>query len=120
MTSTRSLYAYRLCLFLPSPSYSRVDPESHLFEDAVCLSFLRLEFIKFSEPYLSASPSSASASLSIHVNPDKLSGIIARTWAKMTPNGRGLVVEELVPILPEELKKVTLEAVGTVKDAWEQ
>jgi hypothetical protein len=38
----------------------------------------------------------------------------------MTPNGRALVVEELVGILPEELKKVTLEAVGTVKDAWEQ
>jgi hypothetical protein len=92
------------------------DPESHLFEDAVCLSFLRLEFIKFSEPYLSSS----STPPTTHVNPDKLHGIIARTWAKMTPNGRALVVEELVGILPEELKKVTLEAVGTVKDAWEQ
>ncbi|GAA6009478.1 hypothetical protein JCM10207_003796 [Rhodosporidiobolus poonsookiae] len=87
------------------------DPEAHLFEDAICLTFLRLEFVKFSEPYLAAPTSPETASP--HVNPSKLGGIVAKTWAKVSSNGREVAVEELVPILPEELKTVVVESSAT-------
>ncbi|GAA5918039.1 hypothetical protein JCM6882_009484, partial [Rhodosporidiobolus microsporus] len=114
---------------LPKPEELK-DPEAHLFEDAVCLTFLRLQFADFAAPYLSSSstsstspsPSSPSAapSPSPHVTPAKLAGIVAKTWAKMTPLGRGVAVEELVGGLPEDLKSVVVEAVSGVRDAWEQ
>ncbi|GAA5851978.1 hypothetical protein JCM8547_000115 [Rhodosporidiobolus lusitaniae] len=103
---------------LPRPEELK-DPEAHLFEDSICLVFLALEFVKFAAPYL-PSAQSTSPSSSPHITPDKLQGIIARTWAKMTPLGRGVVVEELVGGLPEELKGVVLESVSGVKDAYEQ
>lgn len=87
------------------------DPEAQIFEDAVCLTFLQKEFVAFAAPYLSTTPAE-----SAHVNPDKLGGIVAKTWAKMTLVGRGVAVEELVGTLPDELRSLVLEAVGTVQD----
>ncbi|GAA6030594.1 hypothetical protein JCM8097_006225 [Rhodosporidiobolus ruineniae] len=103
------------------------DPEAHLFEDAVCLAFLALEFAKFAQPYLAAStspspspsiasdPSAAAPAASApspHVNPEKLVGIVSKTWAKMTSVGRNVAVEELVGTLPEDLKAVVFKAVS--------
>ncbi|GAA5990807.1 hypothetical protein JCM11641_005177 [Rhodosporidiobolus odoratus] len=112
------------------------DPEAHLFEDAICLTFLRLQFVTFSQPYLPSSqpspspqpamPGQPESTLSSTAKPrsaptpEKLAGIVAKTWAKMTPSGRQVAVRELVGGLPEELKEVVLGAVSGVKDAWEQ
>ncbi|GAA5847151.1 hypothetical protein JCM11251_000548, partial [Rhodosporidiobolus azoricus] len=91
-------------------------PESHLFEDSICLTFLHLHFLPFSQPYLSSTPSSLTSDPA--PSPAKLGGIVSKTWAKMTPLGRGVAVEELVGGLPDELKAVVVEAVSGVKDAY--
>ncbi|CEQ40779.1 SPOSA6832_02423, partial [Sporobolomyces salmonicolor] len=96
-----------------SPSFARVgahrtsvdsidpsrlaDPEMHLFEDAICLTFLALQFSSFA--------STVSDS-------DKLVGIVRKTWAKMTLLGRHVAGEELVGGLDDELKAVVLKAVS--------
>lgn len=38
--------------------------------------------------------------------------IVRKTWAKMTPDGQGVVVRELVGGLPEDLKEVVEKALA--------
>lgn len=49
----------------------RSDPEAAWLEDAVCLTFLELEFAEFAEGH----------------PPDKVEQIVVKTWDKMTPIG---------------------------------
>ncbi|KAI5474889.1 glutamyl-trna synthetase [Pseudohyphozyma bogoriensis] len=67
------------------------DPEMQLFEDAICLVFLRLQFVDFASKVS---------------DDDKMVGIVRKTWAKMTDVGRGVVASELVGGLPDDLKAV--------------
>ncbi|GAA5971606.1 hypothetical protein JCM21900_003001 [Sporobolomyces salmonicolor] len=82
---------------LPAKLSDLRDPEMHLFEDAICLTFLALQFSSFA--------STVSDS-------DKLVGIVRKTWAKMTGLGRHVAGEELVGGLDDELKAVVLKAVS--------
>ncbi|GAA5941980.1 hypothetical protein JCM1841_003850 [Sporobolomyces salmonicolor] len=82
---------------LPAKLSDLRDPEMHLFEDAICLTFLALQFSSFA--------STVSDS-------DKLVGIVRKTWAKMTLLGRHVAGEELVGGLDDELKAVVLKAVS--------
>lgn len=66
-------------------------------EDAVCLTFLQLQFVDFS------------AQLS---DTDKLVGIVRKTWAKMTPAGQALVASDLLGGLPVDLKEVVHKALA--------
>ncbi|SCZ96506.1 BZ3500_MvSof-1268-A1-R1_Chr8-2g10245 [Microbotryum saponariae] len=78
-----------------APSPLLQDPEMHLFEDAICLTFLSTQFVQFSDQL---------------DDPSKMVGIVAKTWAKMSTLGRKVAAEELVGTLPYELKKVVQEA----------
>ncbi|KAM0747941.1 hypothetical protein T439DRAFT_86835 [Meredithblackwellia eburnea MCA 4105] len=80
----------------PLPS-SLKDPEMHLFEDAICLVFLKLQFADFA------------SKLS---DEEKLVGIVRKTWAKMTSNGQKVVAEELVSALPSDLQAVIGKALS--------
>jgi hypothetical protein len=77
--------------------YVCADPEAHALEDAVCLTFLQLQFVDFS------------AQLS---DTDKLVGIVRKTWAKMTPAGQALVASELLGGLPANLRDVIHKALA--------
>ncbi|KAL8281240.1 hypothetical protein RQP46_006274 [Phenoliferia psychrophenolica] len=79
---------------LPNPLK---DPEMQLFEDAICLVFLKLQFVDFA------------AKLS---DEEKMVGIVRKTWAKMTDVGRGVVAGELVGGLPEDLKVIVGKALA--------
>ncbi|SCV67336.1 BQ2448_5982 [Microbotryum intermedium] len=83
----------------PPLKYPLKDPEMHLFEDAICLTFLSTQFVQFSDQIDDTT---------------KMMGIVAKTWAKMSTLGRGIAAEELVGTLPDELKVVVQKA---LKDA---
>ena len=68
-----------------------------LFEDAICLVFLTLQFVNFAAKLSDA---------------DKMVGIVRKTWAKMTDVGRGVVANELVGALPEDLKEIVGRALA--------
>ncbi|GAA5906227.1 hypothetical protein JCM5296_005543 [Sporobolomyces johnsonii] len=82
---------------LPDKLSELRDPEMHLFEDAICLTFLALQFTSFA---------------STVGDSDKLVGIVRKTWAKMTGLGRHVAGEELVGGLDDQLKAVVLKAVS--------
>lgn len=69
----------------------------NLFEDAICLTFLALQFGSFADKLDDA---------------DKLVVIVRKTWAKMTPDGQGIVAREMVGGLPESLKEVVGRALA--------
>jgi len=73
------------------------DPEAHLFEDAVCCTFLHLEFTQFASSFAG--------------DRDKLVRLVAKTWAKMGSLGRGVAAGELLAKLGEEERQVVLDAV---------
>ncbi len=73
----------------------KADAEVQLFEDAICLTFLENELEDFAEK---------------HDEP-KLAGILAKTWAKMSPAGHGAALE-LCATLPEGVRAVVLRAVA--------
>lgn len=81
----------------PSPPSSPTDPEAHLFEDAVCCTFLHLEFTQFASSFAG--------------DRDKLVRLVGKTWAKMGPLGRGVAAGELLAKLGEEERQVVLDAV---------
>lgn len=82
---------------LADPHLSSTDPEMQLFEDAICLVFLSLQFVDFSDKL---------------DDPDKMVGIVRKTWAKMTPEGQTVVASDLLPTLPQELKEVVGKALA--------
>ncbi|ORY88664.1 hypothetical protein BCR35DRAFT_350895 [Leucosporidium creatinivorum] len=73
------------------------DPEMHLFEDSICLVFLALQFVDFSEKIADA---------------DKMVNIVRKTWIKMTAEGQAVVARDLVGGLPEDLKEVVGRALA--------
>lgn len=70
------------------------DPEAQSVEDCASLVFLEYEYAEFGAKY-----------------PDeKVVDIVAKTWAKMSDAGHAQALE-LVPLLPERLQKLTVQAV---------
>lgn len=59
--------------------------------------FLKLQFVDFAAKISDA---------------DKMVGIVRKTWAKMTDVGRGVVANELVGGLPDDLKEVVGKALA--------
>ncbi|GAA6003966.1 uncharacterized protein JCM10292_000628 [Rhodotorula paludigena] len=102
---------------LPAREDELRDPEAHLFEDAICLTFLSLEFTSFSTSYIAptatadgqaAAPSAEEAA----ARRDKLVTIVRKTWSKMGPLGRDVAVRELVGALGDKERQVVLDAVA--------
>ncbi|KWU43140.1 hypothetical protein RHOSPDRAFT_35280 [Rhodotorula sp. JG-1b] len=98
---------------LPADTALLKDPEAHLFEDAICLTFLARDFASFAAEY---QPSSTTATTGDQAPAragglEKLGKIVSRTWAKMTVQGRRVAVDELVQTLDPELQTVVVEAV---------
>lgn len=69
------------------------DPEVQTFEDAICLTFLEVDFPAFAKKY----------------DDDKIVDIIKKTWAKMTPRGHGAAIE-LSRSLPDHLAALVARA----------
>ncbi|KAK4047285.1 hypothetical protein OIO90_006246 [Microbotryomycetes sp. JL221] len=74
------------------------DPDMHLFEDAICIVFLRLQFVDFARTHQD--------------DADKLIGIVRKTWVKMTLQGHQIVTNELVSQLPKDLQMMLATALG--------
>jgi hypothetical protein len=70
------------------------DPEAQSVEDCASLVFLEFEYADFGAKYDDA----------------KVVDIVAKTWAKMSDAGHAQALE-LVPLLPERLQKLTVQAV---------
>lgn len=70
------------------------DPEAQAVEDCASLVFLEFEYAEFGAKYAD----------------DKVVDIVAKTWVKMSDNGHTQALE-LVPLLPERLQKLTVQAV---------
>ncbi|BGP28223.1 glutamyl-tRNA synthetase [Rhodotorula toruloides] len=96
---------------LPEKDDELRDPELQLFEDAICLTFLQTEFTSFASSF-QQSPNLSLDAPSSYDRRAKLVRIVAKTWAKMTHNGRQVAVEQLVGGLSEELRGVVLDAVN--------
>ena len=73
----------------------KLDPESQLLEDAVCLVFLENEFEAFSRMHDDA----------------KLADILRKTWRKMSPQGREAALA-VAGSLPESLHALVCDAVA--------
>lgn len=73
----------------------KLDPESQLLEDAVCLVFLENEFEAFSRMHDDA----------------KLADILRKTWRKMSPKGREAALG-VAGSLPESLHALVSNAVA--------
>lgn len=71
----------------------RSDPEAAWLEDAVCLTFLELEFAAFAEGH----------------PPEKIEQIVVKTWDKMTPIGHAAALS-LLRTWPETPELVALLA----------
>ena len=74
----------------------KLDPESQLLEDAVCLVFLENEFEAFSRMHDDA----------------KLADILRKTWRKMSPQGQAAALK-VAGTLPEPLQVLVRNAVAT-------
>lgn len=70
------------------------DPEAQAVEDCASLVFLEFEYADFGAKYAD----------------EKVVDIVAKTWAKMSDGGHAQALE-LVPLLPERLQKLTVQAV---------
>lgn len=70
------------------------DPEAQTVEDCASLVFLEHEYAEFGEKYTD----------------EKVVDIVAKTWRKMSEAGHAQALE-LVPLLPERLQKLTVQAV---------
>lgn len=73
----------------------KLDPESQLLEDAVCLVFLENEFEAFSQKHDDA----------------KLADILRKTWRKMSPQGQTAALA-VAGELPESLHSLICKAVA--------
>lgn len=65
--------------------------------DAICLTFLELEFTDFSAKH----------------DEDKLVRIVQKTWAKMGSKGREYATSNLAGSLPEEAGSILLRALSS-------
>ncbi|GAA6054006.1 hypothetical protein JCM3770_002414 [Rhodotorula araucariae] len=83
---------------LPETEEELKDPEAHLFEDAVCCTFLHLEFTAFASSFAG--------------DRDKLVRLVGKTWGKMGPLGRNVAVKELLGKLGDDERQVVLDAVA--------
>ncbi|NLH80255.1 MAG: DUF4202 domain-containing protein [Phyllobacteriaceae bacterium] len=70
------------------------DPEAQTVEDCASLVFLEHEYAEFGDKYPDA----------------KIVDIVAKTWVKMSEAGHAQALT-LVPLLPERLQKLTVQAV---------
>lgn len=70
------------------------DPEAQTVEDCASLVFLEHEYAEFGEKYAD----------------EKVVDIVAKTWRKMSDAGHAQALG-LVPLLPERLQKLTVQAV---------
>jgi hypothetical protein len=94
------------------------DPEAHLFEDAICLTFLARDFASFAAEYQPSSTATTGDQAPARAGGlEKLGKIVSRTWAKMTVRGRRVAVDELVQTLDPELQRVVVEAVTQCEEA---
>ena len=71
----------------------RTDPEVMLFEDAIALTFLEIDFASFAKKH----------------PVDKVVDVVRKTWAKMTPAGHAAALA-LAPSLPDELRALVERA----------
>jgi hypothetical protein len=71
------------------------DPEAQLLEDAVCLTFLELEYADFSRAHTQ----------------DKVISILRKTWDKMSPAGHAAALE-LAAQLPGDARALVQRAVA--------
>jgi hypothetical protein len=70
------------------------DPEAQLLEDAVCLTFLELEYADFSRAH----------------EPEKVVSILRKTWDKMSDAGHAAALE-LAQQLPDDARALVVRAV---------
>ncbi len=73
----------------------KLDPEVQLFEDAICLVFLEIEFSDFAEKH----------------DQEKLISILQKTWKKMSSRGHR-AAQELTQRLPEPTGQLVKKALG--------
>ena len=73
----------------------KLDPEVQLFEDAICLVFLEIEFSEFAQKH----------------DQEKSLTILQKTWKKMSPQGHQAALE-LTRELPEQAQALVKKAVG--------
>ena len=73
----------------------KLDPEVQLFEDAICLVFLEIEFSDFAEKH----------------DQEKLISILQKTWKKMSSRGHR-AAQELTKRLPEPAGQLVKKALG--------
>ena len=73
----------------------KLDPEVQLFEDAICLVFLEIEFSDFAEKH----------------DQEKLISILQKTWKKMSSRGHR-AAQELTQRLPERAGQLVKKALG--------
>jgi hypothetical protein len=78
----------------------RSDPEVMVFEDAIALTFLQVDFAPFAAKH----------------PPDKVVDILRKTWAKMTPRGHAAATE-LAGALPADLRALVESAVAPTPPA---
>lgn len=71
------------------------DPDGQTLEDVICLVFLEFYFVPFAPQYSEA----------------KLTGIVRKTWRKMSERGRKTALT-LAPLLPADLLEIVKRAVG--------
>jgi hypothetical protein len=74
----------------------RHDQEVQLFEDAICLSFLEHDLEPFADKH----------------DDEKIAGILAKTWKKMSPGGRSLAID-LAGRLPVRLQSLLCRLPGS-------
>lgn len=91
----------------------------HILEDAICLTFLSLQFAQFnaaiSDEDKMVSPSnplSQSRQLVLIVLFFQKVVIVRKTWAKMTEAGHSMVVNELSEGMSDELKSIVGRALA--------
>ena len=71
------------------------EGEGQILEDVICLVFLEFYFVPFAPQY----------------NEQKLSGIVRKTWRKMSERGRQTALT-LAPLWPAELLEIVKKAVA--------
>jgi hypothetical protein len=74
----------------------KVDPDSQLLEDVICLVFLQYEFADF---------------LPQHPDETKIVNILQKTWKKMSPRGHAAALA-MAPSLPSEAQRIIQKALS--------
>jgi hypothetical protein len=74
----------------------KLDPDSQLLEDVICLVFLQYEFADF---------------LAQHPDEAKIVNILQKTWKKMSPHGHAAAIA-LAPSLPADAQQMIQRALS--------